>query len=74
MNLRAARIRAGWDEWQLARILEVHVSHIRGIEDGTQWPSRLVLSKIRKVLGKVELEPRVPEIEPYRARGARKVG
>ena len=61
MNLREARLAAGWGEWEMARILDVHVSHLRGLEAGTQRPSRLVLRKIQAVLPGVELEVREVE-------------
>lgn len=63
MKLREARLRYDFDEWQLARVLEVHVSHVRGLENGTQLPSRLLLKRIRAVLPGVEMDVRVPKRE-----------
>lgn len=56
MKLREAREAAGWKERELARIVGVHVSHIRGLETGEHLPSRLVLSKIQSALPEVEME------------------
>lgn len=84
MNLREARQAAGWSELELARIVGVSESHVRGLENGSQKPSRLVLRKIQSALPEVEMELVGPQAWmvrgnekrrlAYRARGQRAAG
>ena len=54
-RLRAARLRLGWTQEQLARGAGVHVRTLSNTERGVYRPSKVTLERLRAVLGDEDL-------------------